>query len=54
VRSCLILTGVASDNCVLFTAAFLRDYHLCVPADRTISREQAIRRAGTRAGSTHG
>ena len=31
----LILTGIAGDNCVLFTAgdAFLRDYHLFVPAD---------------------
>ena len=31
----LILTGIAGDVCVLFTAsdAFMRDYHLCVPAD---------------------
>jgi nicotinamidase-related amidase len=31
----LILTGLTADNCVLFTAsdAFLRDYHLVVPAD---------------------
>ncbi|MCW3052843.1 MAG: Isochorismatase [Chthonomonadales bacterium] len=33
--STLILTGIAGDNCVLFTAgdAFLRDYHLCIPSD---------------------
>ncbi len=33
--STLILTGVAGDVCVLFTAsdAFMRDYHLFVPAD---------------------
>jgi nicotinamidase-related amidase len=33
--STLILTGIAGDVCVLFTAsdAFLRDYHLFVPAD---------------------
>lgn len=31
----LILTGLTTDNCVLFTAsdAFLRDYRLCIPAD---------------------
>jgi len=31
----LILTGIAGDNCVLFTAtdAYLREYNLCVPAD---------------------
>lgn len=31
----LILTGIAGDTCVLFTAndAFMRDYHLVVPAD---------------------
>ena len=33
--STLILTGIAGDVCVLFTAgdAFLRDYHLFVPSD---------------------
>lgn len=33
--STLILTGVAGDVCVLFTAcdAFMRDYHLFVPSD---------------------
>jgi nicotinamidase-related amidase len=31
----LILTGLTADNCVLFTAsdAYLRDYHLVIPAD---------------------
>lgn len=31
----LILTGIAGDSCVLFTAndAYMRDFHLCVPAD---------------------
>ncbi len=31
----LILTGIAGDACVLFTAndAYMRDYHLVVPAD---------------------
>ncbi len=33
--STLILTGIAGNSCVLFTAndAFMRDYHLIVPAD---------------------
>jgi nicotinamidase-related amidase len=31
----LILTGMAADNCILFTAgdAHMRDYHLVIPAD---------------------
>ena len=31
----LVLTGIAGDVCVLFTAndAYMRDYHLCVPSD---------------------
>lgn len=31
----LVLTGLTADNCVLFTAsdAYLRDFHLLVPAD---------------------
>src|SRR6266513_217743 len=35
----LILTGIAGNNCVLFTAAdaFLRDYYLVVPSDCTAS-----------------
>jgi nicotinamidase-related amidase len=35
----LILTGIAGDRCVLFTAndAFLRDFNLFVPADCVIS-----------------
>lgn len=33
--STLILTGLAGDNCVLFTAhdAYMREYRLCVPSD---------------------
>ena len=35
----LILTGIAGDRCVLFTAndAFLRDYRIFVPADCVVS-----------------
>jgi nicotinamidase-related amidase len=35
----LILTGIAGDSCVLFTAndAYMRDFHLCVPSDCTAS-----------------
>jgi nicotinamidase-related amidase len=35
----LIITGIAGDRCVLFTAsdAFLRDYQIFVPSDCTIS-----------------
>lgn len=35
----LILTGLTGDSCVLFTAhdAFLRDFHLIVPADCVVS-----------------
>lgn len=35
----LILTGIAGNNCVLFTAndAYLRDYKLIIPADCTAS-----------------
>jgi len=31
----LILTGIGTELCILFTAndAFMRDYHLAVPAD---------------------
>jgi nicotinamidase-related amidase len=38
----LILTGIAGDRCVLFTAndAFLRDYKLFVPADCVVSNHQ--------------
>jgi nicotinamidase-related amidase len=37
--STLILTGIAGNSCILFTAsdAFMRDYHLIVPADCTAS-----------------
>jgi nicotinamidase-related amidase len=39
----LIITGIAGDNCVLFTAsdAFLRDYRLLVPADCVASNTEA-------------
>lgn len=39
----LILTGVAGDICVLFTAndAYMRDFHLCVPADCVASNDPA-------------
>ena len=35
----LILTGVAGDTCVLYTAAdaYMRDFTLCVPSDCTVS-----------------
>jgi nicotinamidase-related amidase len=35
----LILTGIAGNNCVLFTAndAYMRDFHLVVPADCVVS-----------------
>ena len=35
----LILTGIAGNSCVLFTAsdAFMRDFHLVVPADCSVS-----------------
>ena len=35
----LILTGVAGDNCVLYTAAdaYMRDFAVCVPADCIVS-----------------
>lgn len=38
----LIITGIAGDNCVLFTAsdAFLRDYRLLVPADCVASNTE--------------
>jgi len=39
----LILTGLTADNCVLFTAndAYMRDFHLVVPADCTASQDPA-------------
>lgn len=38
----LILTGIAGNNCVLFTAndAYMRDYKLIIPADCTASIKQ--------------
>jgi nicotinamidase-related amidase len=41
--STLILTGIAGNSCVLFTAndAFMRDYHLFVPADCVASIDPA-------------
>jgi nicotinamidase-related amidase len=37
--STLIITGIAGNSCVLFTAsdAFMRDYHLMVPSDCCVS-----------------
>lgn len=37
----LILTGIAGDRCVLFTAndAFLREFRICVPSDCVISND---------------
>jgi nicotinamidase-related amidase len=37
----LILTGLAGDNCVLFTAndAYMRDFHLVIPSDCVASEE---------------
>lgn len=37
----LILTGIAGDRCVLFTAndAFLREFRVCVPSDCVISND---------------
>jgi len=39
----LILTGVAGDTCVLYTAAdaYMRDFALCVPSDCTVSLDPA-------------
>lgn len=41
--STLILTGVATDNCILFTAndAYLRDFNLIVPGDCVASVNEA-------------
>lgn len=43
----LILTGIAGNNCVLFTAndAYMRDYRLHVPADCTVSNSEGENRA---------
>jgi nicotinamidase-related amidase len=50
----LVLTGIAGDICVLFTAAdaYMRDYELFVPADCTVSNTaadnaRALRQIGT-------
>jgi len=39
----LVIAGFAGNNCVLFTAndAYMRDYHLLIPADCTASNELA-------------
>jgi nicotinamidase-related amidase len=39
----LVITGIAGNNCVLFTAndAYMRDYNLKIPADCTASIKQA-------------
>jgi nicotinamidase-related amidase len=38
----VILTGIAGDNCVLFSAndAYLRDYQLLIPSDCVASNSQ--------------
>ncbi|HWF61895.1 MAG TPA: isochorismatase family cysteine hydrolase [Nitrospira sp.] len=43
----VILTGVAGDNCVLFTAAdaYMRNFEVSVPADRTISIDPQANRS---------
>lgn len=43
----LILTGLTADRCVLFTAsdAFMRDFHLLVPADCVASETENVHRA---------
>jgi nicotinamidase-related amidase len=42
----LILTGIAGDRCVLFTAsdAFLRDYRIIVPKDCVVSNTPVLNR----------
>lgn len=39
----LILTGIAGNSCILFTAndAFMRDYHLFIPSDCVASKTEA-------------
>lgn len=43
----LILTGIAGNSCVLFTAneAYMRDYEICVPADCVASNSARENRA---------
>ncbi|MEJ7639638.1 MAG: isochorismatase family protein [Singulisphaera sp.] len=43
----LILTGVAANICVLFTAndAYMRDFHLFVPGDCVASNTEELNRA---------
>ncbi len=43
----LVLTGIAGNNCVLFTAndAYMRDYALVVPSDCVISNTEGENRA---------
>jgi nicotinamidase-related amidase len=38
----VILTGIAANICVLFTAndAYMRDFHLCVPRDCVVSNTE--------------
>ena len=42
----LVLTGVAANNCVLFTAhdAYMREFRLLVPRDCVASESEAVRR----------
>lgn len=46
----LILTGVASDICILFTAndAYMRDYDLCVPEDCVAATDEKTNEATLR------
>ncbi len=43
----LILTGVAGNNCVLYTAAdaYMREFEVCVPADCTVSLDPSANEA---------
>jgi len=42
----LIITGIAANICVLFTAndAYMRDFHLCVPSDCVVSNDVEVNR----------
>ena len=42
----VILTGISSNICVLFTAndAYMRDYHLVVPSDCTVANTEEVNR----------
>jgi nicotinamidase-related amidase len=46
----LIITGIAADNCVLFTAsdAYLREYELAIPSDCAVAEKPAWHAAAMR------